>query len=208
MISIRPRQPETPDLDQLPADDLLGELRGVDRERAEAEERRDRLAADLARRTGERAREVARAQDRWGSNVLVAALGDREGERLRADLVTTAARLPAIAARRGQVLDALRRRVAREETARAEEAAAIERDAATVTARQARARELWQPLAAYEGLPTGDPPIAGATQQLALGLWSRRDQLARREQERARLAAALARAERDDEASGGAEQHD
>ncbi len=199
MISIRPRQPEAPDLDDLPGDALLGALADTARERDTTTARRERLVADLARRETEQRAAVARTRQAWGPGFDVAVpTGDREGERLRADLAATEARLQAIAARRAAVLDALRRRVGRGETALAEEAAAIERDAATVTARQARARELWQPLAAYEGLPTGDPPIAGATQQLALGLWSRRDQLARREQARARLADALARAERDD----------
>ncbi len=199
MIAITPIPTNAPDLEHLPADELLGALRDVARDRDATAARRDRLAAALARREEEQRAALATTRQVWGSGFAIAApTGDREGERLRADLAATAARLPAIAARRAAVLDALRRRVAREETARAEEAAAIERDTATVTARQARARELWQPLAAYEGLPTGDPPIAGATQELALGLWSRRAQLARREQERARRADALARAEQDD----------
>jgi len=199
MISVTPRRMEAPDLERLPADELLGALRDVARDRDATTARRDRLAAALARREEEQHGAVVTAQQFWGAGFDVAPpTGDREGERLRADLAATEARLPVIAARRAAVCAALRRRFAREETALAEERAMIARDTASVAARQARARELWQPLAAYEGLPTGDPPIAGATQQLALGLWSRRDQLARREQERARLAGALARAERDD----------
>ena len=199
MISVTPRPTHTPDLDELPGDDLRAALRDVARDRDATAARRDRLAAALARREEEQRAALATTRQVWGAGFAVAApTGDREGERLRADLAATEARLPAIAARRAAVCAALRRRVAREATALAEERAGLDRDAATVAARQVRARELWQPLAAYEGLPTGDPPIAGATQQLALGLWSRRDQLARREQERARLDAALARAEQDD----------
>jgi hypothetical protein len=199
MISVTPRQMAAPDLDRLSADELLGALRDTARERDATIARRDGLAADLARRETEQHAALARATALWGSNADVAApTGDREGERLRAALAATEARLPVIAAWRAAVCAALRRRIAREETALAEERAMIARDTASVAARQARARELWQPLAAYEGLPTGGPPIAGATQQLALELWSRRDQLARREQERARLAGALARAEQDD----------
>jgi len=194
MISVTPRPTTASDLDQCPADDLLAALRDVARDRDATTARRDRLAADLARREEEQRAALATTRQVWGAGFAVAApTGDREGERLRADLAATEARLPVIAARRAAVLDALRRRVAREETTLAEHRAEIDRDAATVAARQERARELWQPLAEYEGLPAGDPPIAGATQQLALGLWSRREQLARREQERARLAGALAR---------------
>lgn len=199
MISVTPRRMEAPDLERLSADELLGALRDVARDRDATTARRDRLAADRARREEEQRAALATTRQVWGAGFAVAApTGDGEGERLRADLAATEARLPAIAARRAAVCDALRRRVAREETALAEHRAAIDRDAATVVARQARARELWQPLAEYEGLPASDPPLAGATQQLALGLWSRRDQLARRERERARLARALARAEQDD----------
>ncbi len=199
MIAITPIPTNAPDLERLSADELLGALRDVARDRDATAARRDRLAAALARREEEQRAALATTRQVWGAGFAVAApTGDREGERLRADLAATEARLPVIAARRAAVCTALRRRVAREETALAEERAVIARDTASVAARQARARELWQPLAAYEGLPTGDPPIAGATQQLALGLWSRRDQLARREQERARRAGALARAEQDD----------
>ena len=63
---------------------------------------------------------------------------------------------------------------------------------ATLAERQARLRALWAPLAAFEGLPAGDPPIAGATRDLALGLPSRREQLAQRGRTLARLRAAVA----------------
>ena len=199
MIAITPIPTNAPDLDELPGDDLRAALRDVARDRDATTARRDRLAAALARREEEQRAALATTRQVWGAGFDVAPpTGDREGARLRADLAGAEALLPVIAARRAAVCAALRRRDDREETALAEERAGLDRDAATVAARQARARELWQPLAEYEGLPTGDPPIAGATQQLALGLWSRRDQLARREQERARLAGALARAERDD----------
>lgn len=99
---------------------------------------------------------------------------------------------------RPQVLAALRRRAGREETAIAEERAALDEATADLADRQARLCALWAPLAVFEELPADDPPLAGATQALALRLRAGRDQLARREQERARLDDALARAGRDD----------
>ena len=74
----------------------------------------------------------------------------------------------------------------------AEESAAIARDAATIEERRAQLRDLWAPLAAFEGLTAGDPPLTGATHQAALGRASRRNQLAQRERMLARLRAALA----------------
>ena len=118
-------------------------------------------------------------------------MGDPQVERLRADLAATEEHLPAIAARRDEVRAALRRRVARYEAALAEEGAAIAREAVAVAERQERLRELWAPLAAFEGVPAGDPPLAGATREAALGLASRREQLAQRERTLARLRAAL-----------------
>jgi hypothetical protein len=192
MIGIRPRLPDAPDLADRAADELLAALRDTARERDATTARRDRLAADLARRETEQRAALARTRQAWGPGFDVAVPpGDREGERLRANLVAAEARLPAIAAWRGEVLDALRRRVAREETTIAEEAAALDRDAATLADRRARLCALWAPLAAFEGLPAGDPPIAGATQQAALGLRGRREALDRRERALARLRAAL-----------------
>jgi len=199
MIGLRPRQPAAPDLADRAADELLAALRDTARERDATTARRERLAADLARREAEQRAAVARTRQMWGTGFDVAVPpGDREGERWRADLVAAEARLPAIAAWRVEVLDALRRRAGREAAALADDRAGLERDAATLADRQARRRALWGPLAEYEGLPAGDPPIAGATQELALRLRAGRDQLARREQERARLDDALARAERGD----------
>ena len=192
MLTITQAPRVAPDPDTLPAEDLLAELRGADRERTEAVDQWERLAGEIARRTEEHEASIANARQFWGSNFTIAPLGDPEAERLGRDLAETDAHLPAIDARRVEVIAALRRRVTRYEAAIAAEGAAIARAAADVAERQERLHELWAPLGAFEGLPAEDPPIAGATRNLALGLVSCREQLAQRERMLARLRAAVA----------------
>ena len=185
---VEPAEPATMTLDQ-----LVEELRDLERWRAGLEQERRDLDSDLRRRQHEHSERLRVAREFWGRDTLPMPSELEDAQPARERLAELDATIEEINGRRDALLVALGERIAEEEATVAAARAACEAQERGLAARREQLRELAAELAAFEGIDVGRLlATRGLTWRIGEELAARRRELAGREARLRRARSALA----------------
>ena len=188
---VEPAEPATMTLEQ-----ILEELRDVERWRAIPEQERRDLDSDLRRRRVEHEEHVAQARELWGRRDLPMPSGLEDRPETRQRIAELDVEIERLDGRRDALLAALRRRIDQEEAGIAAERSACDQEERELAARRERLAVLVTALEEFEGMELGRLLASqGRTQQLGERLASRRRTLRAREVRLGRARSALVAAQ-------------